>query len=246
MRKKRLDALLVERRLADSIEAAGALVGAGRVEVNGQRADKVGSTFDPECRIEIREKQPYVGRGGEKLAAGLDYFGIDPTGMICADIGCSTGGFTDCLLQKGARRVYAVDVGYGVLDWQLRQDDRVVVLERTNARYLTREHIPELLDLAVIDASFISLAKVLPATLALLADAAEVVALVKPQFEVGRGQVGKGGIVRDPGQHAAAVEQVRAAAEALGCTVLGVTESPLLGQKGNREFLIHLHKGVVG
>lgn len=240
MRKKRLDALLVERRLADSIEAAGALVGAGRVEVNGQRADKVGSTFDPECRIEIREKQPYVGRGGEKLAAGLDYFGIDPTGMICADIGCSTGGFTDCLLQKGARRVYAVDVGYGVLDWQLRQDDRVVVLERTNARYLTREHIPELLDLAVIDASFISLGLLLEPVSRLCREDVSIVALVKPQFELPRGKVARGGVVRDSELHDEALAMVRRHAEDAGLYCRDVVPSPILGAKGNREFLMHI------
>ncbi|ALC16819.1 TlyA family rRNA methyltransferase/putative hemolysin [Desulfuromonas soudanensis] len=186
---------------------------------------------------------PYVSRGGLKLEKGLESFAIAVSGRVAIDVGASTGGFTDCLLQRGAVQVYAVDVGYGQLAWKLREDPRVVNLERTNIRDLTADTLGATPSLAVIDASFISLDKVLPATLPLLTPGGEVLALIKPQFEVGRGQVGKGGVVRDPDQHAGVVEKVRESAASLGCRVLGVVESPLLGPKGNREFLIHLQKG---
>ena len=184
-----------------------------------------------------------MSRDGVKLAHALDVFAVEAGGRTAIDVGASTGGFTDCLLQRGAARVYAVDVGYGQLAWKLREDPRVVCMERTNIRQLTPQTLGASPDLAVIDASFISLDKVLPPTLALLSPQAEVVALIKPQFEVGKGQVGKGGVVRDPHQHAEVIARIREEAQALGCTVLGVTDSPLLGQKGNREFLIHLRKG---
>ena len=244
---ERLDKLLVDRGLAGSRERARALILAGQVVVDEQVVDKAGARIDASRTIRVKgEVLPYVSRGGVKLAHALATFAIDVAGRFVIDVGASTGGFTDCLLQHGATKVYAVDVGYGQLAWKLRTDPRVVCLERTNIRHLAPATITERPDLAVIDASFISLGKVLPATLALLAPVAEVVALIKPQFEVGRGRVGKGGVVRDPSQHAAVVAQVCAMAEALGCKVRGVTASPLLGQKGNREFLIHLGKVASG
>ncbi len=243
-KSERLDKLLVERGLVPSRERARLLILAGCVLVNESVVDKVGAQVLRESPVRIRgEDIPYVSRGGLKLEKGLDAFGIEPGGRVAIDVGASTGGFTDCLLQRGALRVYAVDVGYGQLAWKLREDPRVISMERTNIRNLAPEDLPERPDLAVIDASFISLEKVLPSTLALLAPKAEIIALIKPQFEVGKGEVGKGGVVRDPQKQAQAVENVRERACALGCTVLGVTESPILGPKGNREFLIHLKKG---
>jgi len=232
--------LLVERQLADTVEAARGLIGAGRVEVDGRRADKAGHEFAADSQVYIREKQPYVSRGGEKLAAALRFFAVNPAGLTCADIGCSTGGFTDCLLQQGARRVYCVDVGYGVLDWQLRQDERVVVLERTNARYLTREQIPEAIDLAVIDASFISLERLFEPVMRLFADRVSIIALVKPQFELPREKIAKGGVVRDGALHDEALGLARKYAEDAGLVCQGIIMSPLKGAKGNTEFLMHL------
>jgi len=244
---ERLDKLLVDRGLAGSRERARALILAGQVVVDEQVVDKAGAKIAATRTIRVKGGDlPYVSRGGVKLAHALATFAVNVAGRSVIDVGASTGGFTDCLLQLGVAKVYAVDVGYGQLAWKLRTDPRVVCLERTNIRHLAPTAFTEQPDLAVIDASFISLSKVLPATLDLLTPDAEVVALIKPQFEVGRGRVGKGGVVRDPSQHAAVVEQVCATAETLGCTVLGVTESPLLGQKGNREFLIHLRKGTSG
>lgn len=244
-KKERLDKLLVDRGLVQSRERARSLILAGRVLVGDQVVDKAGAPVDPGQEIRLKgEDIPYVSRGGLKLEKALDTFEVQPAGRIAIDVGASTGGFTDCLLQRGAARVYAVDVGYGQLAWKLRQDSRVVNLERTNIRYLQPEQLTERPSLAVIDASFISLDKVLPATLSLLADDGEIIALVKPQFEVGRGQVGKGGVVRDPGQHAAVLQRVRDLATALGCLVLGVTDSPVLGPKGNREFLLWMVRGA--
>lgn len=241
--KQRLDKLLVERGLVPSRQRAQALLMAGQVLVDGKPADKAGTLIKADADIQVRGvDMPYVSRGGFKLAAGLDAFALDVLGRVAIDVGASTGGFTDCLLQRGAARVYAVDVGYGQLAWSLRQDERVVNLERTNIRTLDPTRLPEKASLAVIDASFISLEKVLPATLPLLSEKAEVVALIKPQFEVGRGQVGKGGVVRDSAQHTAVVEKITQFAQNLGCQVLGVVDSPVLGPKGNREFLIHLRK----
>jgi 23S rRNA (cytidine1920-2'-O)/16S rRNA (cytidine1409-2'-O)-methyltransferase len=243
--KERLDKLLVDRGLAASRERARALILAGQVVVGEHALDKAGVMVASDVPLRLKsEDLPFVSRGGVKLAHALDAFAVAVAGRTAIDVGASTGGFTDCLLQRGAARVFAVDVGYGQLAWKLREDPRVVSMERTNIRQLSAEQLTAIPDLAVIDASFISLDKVLPPTLALLTPGGEVVALIKPQFEVGRGQVGKGGIVRDPDLHAAVIERVRAEAEALGCTVCGVTDSPLLGQKGNREFLIHLHKGL--
>lgn len=239
--KERLDKLLVTRGLVPSRERARSLILAGKVLVGDRVVDKAGTAVPGDAEIRLKgEDIPYVSRGGLKLAKALEVFALTVTGRVAIDVGASTGGFTDCLLQAGAARVYAVDVGYGQLAWSLRQDPRVINLERTNIRHLRPEQLAEAPSLAVIDASFISLDKVLPATLSLLSDGAEVVALIKPQFEVGRGQVGKGGVVRDPEQHAAVVTRIEQLAADLGCEVLGVDESPILGPKGNREFLIHL------
>lgn len=245
MKKERLDKLLVERGLVASRERARALILAGKVVVDDHAVDKAGAQVVADAEIRLKgEDIPYVSRGGLKLERGLDAFGVEVAGRVAVDVGASTGGFTDCLLQRGAAKVYAVDVGYGQLAWKLREDPRVVNLERTNIRELTAERLGERPSLAVIDASFISLEKVLPSALDLLSADAEVIALIKPQFEVGKGEVGKGGVVRDPRKHDLVVEKVRETAEALGCRVLGVTESPILGPKGNREFLIHLRKGA--
>jgi 23S rRNA (cytidine1920-2'-O)/16S rRNA (cytidine1409-2'-O)-methyltransferase len=240
VQKKRLDNLLVENGLAVSIESARALVGAGRVLVDGQLRDKVGAQFKADCIVEVKEKQPYVSRGGLKLEAGLEYFGIDPKGMVCADIGCSTGGFTDCLLQKGAARVYSVDVGYGILDWKLRQDDRVVVLERKNARYLTGEDIPEPVSLAVVDASFISLELLLKPISRLFDGSISILALVKPQFELPREKVTDGGVIRESALHEEALKKVSEFALSQGLVSRGVVTSPIKGAKGNKEFLMYI------
>jgi len=244
-RKIRLDELLVRRGLASDRRQAGAFIGAGKVLVNDFPADKPGTAYDEQCLIRLKTVKKYVGRGGEKLAAALDGFRLDPTGMICADIGCSTGGLTECLLQNGARLVYSVDVGYGVLDWKLRQDKRVVVLERTNARYLSREHIPLPLDLAVLDASFISLAKLLRPLLLLFGETIRILALVKPQFELPRHKVEQGGVVRDSSLHEEAVAKVLAHGAEIGLRSMGVVPSPITGAKGNREFLVLLQGSSV-
>jgi len=244
--KERIDKLLVQRQLAGSRERARALILAGRVLVDDQTIDKVGTQVDSAASIRLRgEDIPFVSRGGLKLAKALNDFDLVVSGRTAIDVGASTGGFTDCLLQNGAEKVFAVDVGYGQLAWKLREDDRVVNLERTNIRHLTAEQLDTVPDLAVIDASFISLDKVLPVTLSLLKSGSDIVALIKPQFEVGKGKVGKGGVVRDPKQHAQVVENIKLLAEQLGCQVVDVCESPLLGPKGNREFLIHLHMETV-
>ncbi|MFW5680658.1 MAG: TlyA family RNA methyltransferase [Pseudomonadota bacterium] len=240
MKRERLDQLLVERGLAENRTRAQALVLAGEVFSGEKRLDKPGTPLDPALPLEVRSRQPaWVSRGALKLLHGLDHFGIDPTDRVALDVGASTGGFTEVLLKKGAKRVYAVDVGYGQLHVKLRHDPRVVVLERLNARYLEREHVPEAPSLVVCDASFIALHQVLDRALDLAAPGAEVVALIKPQFEVGRGEVGKGGVVRDAAQHRQVCESVAAwLDEAKGWEVRGVTPSPVLGPKGNREFLI--------
>ncbi len=239
--KERIDKLMVERQLAGSRERARALIMAGRVLVNERPVDKVGTKIDSASEIRVKgEDIPFVSRGGLKIAEALKSFSVDVTGRVAIDVGASTGGFTDCLLQKGAARVFAVDVGYGQLAWKLREDKRVVNLERTNIRHLNAERLDVVPDLAVIDASFISLEKVLPPTLTLLRPGSEILALIKPQFEVGKGQVGKGGVVRDPNQHEQVLVRIKELAAGLGCRVLGVCDSPILGPKGNREFLIHL------
>lgn len=239
--KSRLDQLVLLQGLAPTLEKARALIAAGQVLVNDQVADKAGSLFAKESRIRRKGKEcPYVSRGGLKLAAGLDHFQIDPTGFVCADIGASTGGFSDCLLQRGAAKVYAIDVGYGQLAWKLRQDPRVVVMERTNARNLQAGDLEEPLDLAVIDASFISLKTLLPPLLVFFPGTIRVLALIKPQFEVDRGQLGPGGVVRDRELHEQVIEKIRGIADGLGLVPVGISPSPILGPKGNREFLIYL------
>jgi len=241
--KKRLDVILVERGLAASRERARALILAGKVVVDEHRVDKAGLQIDLEADIRLKSGDiPYVSRGGLKLAGALTAFGLQVNGLIALDVGASTGGFTDCLLQHGVARVYAVDVGYGQLAWQLRDDPRVINLERCNIRHLQPETLADIPGLAVIDASFISLANVLPNTLYLLSPEADIIALIKPQFEVGKGQVGKGGIVRDAVLHEQVVERILTLALNLGCRVEGVIESPVLGSKGNKEFLVHLRK----
>lgn len=239
--KTRLDQILVERGLADSREKARALILAGSVTVEGQKSDKPGHAFPEHCRVEVAERLPYVSRGGFKLAGALDHFGIDVRGRVCLDVGASTGGFTDCLLQRGAARVHAIDVGHSQLDWRLRNDPRVVVREGVNARYFQPGDFPEKFDLAVCDASFISATLLIPAIVPLLSQAGEMIILVKPQFEVGKDQVGKGGIVRDPDLHRSACDRVRAAVETLGFTA-AITESPILGAEGNREFLLYARR----
>lgn len=243
MTKERLDKILVQKGLAASRDRARALILAGQVVVDDHRVDKAGTQIDTEAEIRLKgEDLRYVSRGGLKLEGALDQFKLDVNGRIAMDVGASTGGFTDCLLQRGAEQVFAVDVGYGQLAWKLREDKRVINLERCNIRDLSIDQLDAIPDLAVIDASFISLSKVLPPTLDLLAGQAEVVALIKPQFEVGKGQVGKGGIVRDESLQQGVVEKISLLAESLGCRVAGVIDSPILGQKGNREFLIHLKR----
>ena len=238
--RKRVDVELVDRGLVESRARAQALILAGLVFSGERRIDKAGETVRPDLPLEVRGRDhPWVSRGGLKLVGGLDHFAIDAEGAVALDVGASTGGFTDVLLSRGAARVYAVDVGHGQLAWKLRQDARVIVLERTNARALTAAEIPEPVSLIVCDASFIGLAVVLPAALALAAPGARLVALIKPQFEVGRGEVGKGGVVRDPEQHREVCERISSWLAALpGWRVLGVKESPLLGPEGNKEFLI--------
>jgi 23S rRNA (cytidine1920-2'-O)/16S rRNA (cytidine1409-2'-O)-methyltransferase len=237
--KRRLDQLLVERGLAGSRARAQALIMAGQVLVNGARAEKAGHTVAIDSRIELIAAPRYVSRGGLKLEAALERFSIDVTGRIALDVGSSTGGFTDCLLQHGAARVHAIDVGIGQIDWKLRNDPRVVLHEGVNARYLTFEDIGERASFAACDVSFISVTLILPALAPLLEpEAGEMVILVKPQFEVGRGQVGKGGIVRDPELHRAACERVEKAVKELGFST-GIMESPILGAEGNKEFLLY-------
>ncbi len=238
--KRRLDLLLVERGLAESRTRAQALVLAGKVYAGDRRLDKAGLQIAADTALAVRAKDhPWVSRGGVKLAHGLDHFALDPAGKVALDIGASTGGFTDVLVSRGVRRVYAVDVGHGQLDWRLRNDHRVQVLERTNARHLSADQVPEPVQLVVCDASFIGLATILPASLALAAPGAELLALIKPQFEVGAGQVGKGGVVREPALHREVCERIADwLARRPGWAVLGVTESPIKGPRGNLEFLI--------
>jgi len=238
--KERLDRLMVDQGLAASREAAVRTILAGGVLVDGAMVDKPAKLVARGAQINIERAAPFVSRAGEKLAAALDAFSIDPRGVTAVDVGCSTGGFTDCLLQRGTKRVYAVDVGYGLIHWKLRHDPRVVLLERMNIRYIDRSHIPEPIDLAVIDVSFISLTLVLPTVASLLCDRGQIVALVKPQFEVGKGQVGAGGIVRDEVQRRTSAEKVIAAAARLGFQEAGVLDSPVEGRKGNREILVSL------
>jgi len=241
MVKIRLDQLLVDRGLARSRAHARSLILSGVVLVNDERRDKAGDRILEDASVRLkREAGRFASRGGDKLEAALEAFGISVKDRAALDVGASTGGFTDCLLQRGARRVIAVDVGYGQIAWKLRNDPRVAVLDRCNIRHLERDRLVEAPDMATIDVSFISLEKVLPKVRELLADPCEVVALVKPQFEVGREGVGKGGVVRDPAKHRAARDKIENLAPGIGYKVLGWVESPLRGAKGNREFFIHL------
>ena len=242
--KERLDVLLVKKGLAPSREKAKAVIMAGSVYVDGQKEDKAGSVFDEEsAQIEVRgHVLPYVSRGGLKLEKALKVFPITLTNKICMDIGASTGGFTDCMLQNGAVKVYSVDVGYGQLDWKLRQDDRVVCMEKTNFRYMTPEDIPDMLDFASVDVSFISLDKILTPAYALLKEQGEMVALIKPQFEAGREKVGKKGVVRDPKVHEEVITKIVRHADEVSFEVLDLSYSPIRGPEGNIEYLIHLKK----
>lgn len=242
--KERLDVLLVKKGLAPSREKAKAVIMAGSVYVDGQKEDKAGSVFDEEsAQIEVRgHALPYVSRGGLKLEKALKVFTITLTDKICMDIGASTGGFTDCMLQNGAAKVYSVDVGYGQLDWKLRQDDRVVCMEKTNFRYMTPEDIPDVLDFASVDVSFISLDKILTPAYALLKEQGEMVALIKPQFEAGREKVGKKGVVRDPKVHEEVISRIVRHADEVSFEVLDLSYSPIRGPEGNIEYLIHLKK----
>lgn len=242
--KERLDVLLVELGLAESREKAKTSIMSGEVFVDGNRCDKAGTSVKRTANIEVRSKRiKYVSRGGYKLEKALDTFGIDPAGLTVLDAGASTGGFTDCLLQRGAKKVFAADVGYGQLAWSLRTDERVVCMERTNARYMTPETLGETVDMAVMDLSFISLKLVLPAVCSVLKDGGEVVCLIKPQFEAGKDKVGKKGVVKDPKIHVEVIENVLAALPELGFTPLGVTFSPIKGPEGNIEYLGWLKKG---
>ncbi|MBE7008780.1 MAG: TlyA family RNA methyltransferase [Ruminococcaceae bacterium] len=243
--KKRLDVALVERGLAETRQKAQATIMSGIVYVNDQKVDKAGFAVAEGAEIEVRGNTlPYVSRGGLKLEKAMREFGLSLDGCVCADIGASTGGFTDCMLQNGACKVYSVDVGYGQLDWKLRSDSRVVCMERTNARYLTHEQIPDELDFASIDVSFISLALILPAVNGLLKDGGHVACLVKPQFEAGREKVGKKGVVRDGAVHLEVLEHFLGHAAQSGFGVLDLTYSPIRGPEGNIEYLGYLEKGA--
>lgn len=237
-KKQRLDHAIVERQLVESREKAQALILAGKIRVDGQRADKAGRLVQAEARIEVDEPLRFVSRGGLKLEFALEHFRIEAAGRICLDVGTSTGGFTDCLLQHGAARVHAVDTGAGQIDWKLRTDPRVILHERLNARYLGFEDIGELVEIIVCDVSFISVTLLIPALARLLSPAGDWLILVKPQFEVGRERVGKGGIVRDPAAHQLACEKVAVAMQERGFST-AIVESPILGTEGNREFLLH-------
>ena len=240
--KERLDVLLVEKGYFDSRAKAQAVIMSGDVYVDGQKADKAGASFEVESNIEVRGSVcPYVSRGGLKLEKALRNFGVDPTGYVCSDSGASTGGFTDCLLQQGAKKVFAIDVGYGQLAWKIRSDPRVIVMERTNIRHVTPEQLGEFLDLSVIDVSFISLKLVLPVIKTLLRpELGQVLCLIKPQFEAGKEKVGKKGVVRDPEVHKEVLENFVSLANELQFTIRNLTFSPVKGPEGNIEFLAHL------
>lgn len=244
--KERLDILLVKRNLAPSREKAKAMIMAGNVFVDNQREDKAGAAFEDTVSIEVHGNTlKYVSRGGLKLEKAISHFDLDLTGKICMDIGASTGGFTDCMLQNGAAKVYAVDVGYGQFAWKLRQDERVVCMEKTNIRYVTQEDIEDKLDFASVDVSFISLTKVLGPARELLKDGGEMVCLIKPQFEAGREKVGKKGVVRDASVHLEVIEKVLTFAKEIGFSILHLEYSPIKGPEGNIEYLVHIKKSNV-
>lgn len=241
--RERLDKILVDRGITVSRERARALIMEGKVAVNGMPAAKAGLMVDGNVTITLKgDDIPYVSRGGLKLEAALEHFKISLEGLVVMDVGSSTGGFTDCMLKKGAKKAYCIDVGYGQLSWSLRNDPRVTLLERTNIRYLTVQKIPDIIDFATIDVSFISLLKVIPIVTGFLRDGGEILALVKPQFEVGKGEVGKGGIIRDEAKRQAAVNSVKAFAEGTGLRVIGAFESPVKGHKGNIEYFLYLRR----
>lgn len=243
--KERLDVLLVKRNLAESREKAKAVIMAGNVFVDGQREDKAGTTFSPDVSIEVKgHALPYVSRGGLKLEKALAVFDVNVKDKVCTDVGSSTGGFTDCMLQNGARKVYAIDVGRGQLDWKLRQDSRVVYMEKTNIRYVTSEDIGEPVDFSSVDVSFISLTKVLEPIRNYLKEDGEIVALIKPQFEAGREKVGKKGVVRDKAVHREVIEKIADYARNIGFGVMELDYSPIRGPEGNIEYLIRLKKGA--
>jgi 23S rRNA (cytidine1920-2'-O)/16S rRNA (cytidine1409-2'-O)-methyltransferase len=242
-RKERLDKLLVEKGMVQSRERARALIMEGRVTVEGQTLEKPGTLVKMDALLQIQgEDFPYVSRGGLKLEGALKAFEVDPEGKVVIDVGASTGGFTDCVLQKGAKKVYAIDVGYGQLAWRLQKDPRVINLERHNIRYLKREEVPEEADLILVDTSFISIEKFIPHLLGFLKEGGDLLCLIKPQFEVDKGEVGKGGVVKDSKLHQKVVDRISQFSRGLGLTVRGIIESPLLGPKGNKEFFIHLRK----
>ena len=242
MPKRRLDNLLLERGIVQSRERAKGLILSGDVRVNGNPVNKAGTLIDENAEIEITKDIPYVSRGGLKLEKAIKEFNINVKDKVAIDVGASTGGFTDCLIQYGAKKVYAVDVGYGQLAWKLRNDPRVVIIERKNVRYIKPSDIGEPVDIATIDVSFISLKLVLPVVKNLLKENGEIIALIKPQFEVGKGEVGKGGIVKDEEKHKKVISEIKSFAIDSGFKVLNVTKSPIAGQKGNVEFLIYLQK----
>lgn len=242
VQKERLDLLMVQHDLVESRQVAQRLIMAGQVTVNQQVVDKPGTKVPASAKVRVTGRQPFASRGGQKLAAALDAFAIDVTGWTAADVGASTGGFTDCLLQRGAARVYAIDVGYGQLAWALRQNPRVVVMDRTNARYL--DHLGERVDLATVDVSFISLRLILPAVLGWLRPGGQIVALIKPQFEAGREQVGKGGVVRDAEVHRAVLQGITGWADSRNVGLVGLIRSPITGPAGNVEFLAHWVPGL--
>jgi len=247
MARDRLDKIMVERGLAESRARAQAMILAGQVIVANQRIDKPGHPIDPAAEIRIKgETLRYASRGGLKLEAALREFQIDPTDKLCLDVGASTGGFTDCLLQHGAARVWAIDVGHNQLVWRLRNDPRVRVVEGMNARHLADEEFPEKFDIVTIDVSFISLVKILPGVMQITKDNADIIALIKPQFEVGKGEVGKRGIVSDRAKHRRVLIEIKDSAVAFGLAVIAVIASPILGAEGNREFLMHLKPGING
>lgn len=244
--KVRLDKILIEKGLVESREKAKALVLEGKVLVNGIVVDKAGALVRPDDTLTIESKMPYVSRGGLKLEHAIKHFGIDVRDKIAMDVGASTGGFTDCLLQHGAAKVYAIDVGYGQFSWILRTSDRVVLLEKTNIRHLDKDLVFDEIDIATIDVSFISLLKVIPHVMEFLKPSGEIAALIKPQFEAGRKDVGKGGVVREETKRLEVIERIKAGAKAAGLEVLGTTESPVRGPKGNVEYFIHLRKRAAG
>ncbi|BCL60721.1 TlyA family rRNA (cytidine-2'-O)-methyltransferase [Desulfomarina profundi] len=234
----RLDQLLVQKGLASDLDKARAMIGAGEVLVDDTRADKAGFFYPPAAQIRIKERIPYVSRGGLKLEKGLDHFKLFPQGKVCIDIGASSGGFTDCLLQHGADKVYAVDVAYGQLSWKLRQDKRVVILERFNARNITPTHISETIDLGVMDVSFISITKLIPPLITLFSDNVTILTLIKPQFELTKDKIPPGGVIKDPLLHQEAIQKIDQFVQQSGLKNLGCVPSPVLGPKGNTEFLM--------